>query len=196
MSSPFQKNFAQRLSALPMSQKQEDTFAPDGTDPVPAIYNSLKKDDPAPKGTPVKEIKGLANSESSQGKEVAGMGKAKIDGTYYIAGGGMGTNNQSITKGMSQEPIVINAKGSNNNISSGKTRVEHRADKTRVKIESTNDAVVKRRRVARLARLEKRAAKKEIRQGKRYARKKDKGARIDAKFKGGVEGQGGKDYTA
>jgi hypothetical protein len=195
MSSPFQKNFMQRLSALPMSQKQEDTFAPDGTDPVPAIYNSLKKDDPAPKGTPVKEIGKLSNSESSQGKEVPGMGGLNT-GNYYIPGGGQGTGGQSITKGMSQEPIVINAKGSNNNISSGKTRVEHRADKTRVKIESTNDAVVKRRRVARLARLEKRAAKKEIRQGKRYARKKDKGARIDAKFKGGVEGQGGKDYTA
>ena len=114
-------------------------------------------------------------------------------GNYYVVGGGKGTGGQSITMGMSQDPVVITAKGSGNNISSGKTRVEHRADKTRMKIDATDDTVIKARRVARAARLDKRAAKKEIRQGKRYARKKDKGQRIDDKF--GVEGQGGKDYN-
>ena len=114
-------------------------------------------------------------------------------GNYYVVGGGKGTGGQSITMGMSQDPVVITAKGSGNNISSGKTRVEHRADKTRMKIDATDDTVIKARRVARAARLDKRAAKKEIRQGKRYARKKDKGQRIDNKF--GVEGQGGKDYN-
>ena len=114
-------------------------------------------------------------------------------GNYYVVGGGKGTGGQSITMGMSQDPVVITAKGSGNNISSGKTRVEHRADKTRMKIDATDDTVIKARRVARAERLDKRAAKKEIRQGKRYARKKDKGQRIDDKF--GVEGQGGKDYN-
>jgi len=114
-------------------------------------------------------------------------------GNYYVVGGGKGTGGQSITMGMSQDPVVVTAKGSGNNISSGKTRVEHRADKTRMKIDATDDTVIKARRVARAERLDKRAAKKEIRQGKRYARKKDKGQRIDDKF--GVEGQGGKDYN-
>ena len=131
------------------------------------------------------------NSTSSSGY----TGEPGGGTNFYIPGGGQGTGGQSITKGMSQEPVIINAKGSNNNISSGKTRVEHRADKTELKIASTDDAVVKRRRESRLERLNIRAAKKEIRKGKRYARKKGKGIRIDAKFKGGVEGQGGKDYN-
>ena len=129
------------------------------------------------------------NSTSSSGYTGEPGGGTK----YYIPGGGQGTGGQSITMGMSQDPVVVTAKGSGNNISSGKTRVEHRADKTRMKIDATDDTVIKARRVARAARLDKRAAKKEIRQGKRYARKKDKGQRIDNKF--GVEGQGGKDYN-
>ena len=125
------------------------------------------------------------NSTSSSGYTGEPGGGTK----YYIPGGGQGTGGGSITKGMSQPPVVITAKSSGK----GKTRVEHRADKTRMKIDATDDAVVKRRREGRLARLDKRAAKKEVRQGKRYARKKDKGQRIDNKF--GVEGQGGKDYN-
>ena len=129
------------------------------------------------------------NSTSSSGYTGEPGGGTK----YYIPGGGQGIGGGSITGGMTQDPVVITAKGSGNNISSGKTRVEHRADKTRMKIDATDDTVIKARRVARAARLDKRAAKKEIRQGKRYARKKDKGQRIDDKF--GVEGQGGKDYN-
>ena len=135
-------------------------------------------------------VEGLQpNQPDNNSKSSAGLNT----GNYYIVGGGKGTGGQSITMGMSQDPVVITAKGSGNNISSGKTRVEHRADKTRMKIDATDDTVIKARRVARAERLDKRAAKKEIRQGKRYARKKDKGQRIDDKF--GVEGQGGKDYN-
>ena len=188
MSSPFKSAFMARSPLAELNTKQEKML------PI-YLKNAINKKEAEDKTPLAVEGDVLSNPENVAASS-GYIGEPGGGTNYSIVGGGMGTNNQSITKGMSQEPVIINAKGSNNNISSGKTRVEHRADKTRMKIESTEDAVVKRRRVARLARLEKRAAKKEIRQGKRYARKKDKGARIDAKFKGGVEGQGGKDYGA
>ena len=148
------------------------------------------KDEAMSRNSSPARVEGLQpNQPDNNSKSSAGLNTGK----FYVVGGGQGTGGGSITGGMSQEPVVITAKGSGNNISSGKTRVEHRADKTRMKIDATDDAVVKRRREGRLARLDKRAAKKEVRQGKRYARKKDKGQRIDNKF--GVEGQGGKDYN-
>ena len=143
--------------------------------------------------SPARVEKNVINNPENSTSNSSYIGEPGGGTNFYIPGEGQGIGGGSITGGMSQEPVVITAKGSGNNISSGKTRVEHRADKTRMKIDATDDTVIKARRVARAERLDKRAAKKEIRQGKRYARKKDKGQRIDNKF--GVEGQGGKDYN-
>ena len=57
---------------------------------------------------------------------------AKRGASYYVVGGGQGTGGQSITKGMSQDEVVVTAKKGGKS-SSGKTRAEHRLDKTQVK---------------------------------------------------------------
>jgi hypothetical protein len=156
---------------------------------------AFKLKPPFESNSPIK-VKGDVISNPENSTSSSGYTGEPGGTNYYIPGGGQGTGGGSITKGMSQDPVVITTKRSgkgSGKFTEGKTRVEHRADKTRMKIDATDDAVVKRRREGRLARLDKRAAKKEVRQGKRYARKKDKGQRIDNKF--GVEGQGGKDYN-
>lgn len=45
MSSPFSKKFMDKKSSLFMTQKQEKTFGPEGTNPNPEIYEAIKKND-------------------------------------------------------------------------------------------------------------------------------------------------------
>ena len=45
MSSPFSKKFMDKKSSLFMTQKQEKTFGPKGTNPNPEIYEAIKKND-------------------------------------------------------------------------------------------------------------------------------------------------------
>jgi len=192
MSSPFSRKHMGKspVTALLGDLNKDGTMSSYETTRQEGMEEGMKKNSSA-----LNAIGEILNNPENSTSSSGYTGESGGGTNFYIPGGGQGTGGQSITKGMSQEPVVINAKGSNKNISSGKTRVEHRADKTELKIASTDDAVIKRRRESRLERLNTRAAKKEIRKGKRYARKKEKGMRIDAKFKGGVEGQGGKDYN-
>jgi len=54
--------------------------------------------------------------------------------SYYVVGGGQGTGGQSITQGMSQDEVVVNAGPRK------KTRAEHRLDKTQSKGEAAAEA--------------------------------------------------------
>jgi len=53
MSSPFSKKFMNKKSSLFMTQKQEKTFGPEGTNPNPEIYEAIKKNDSETSSTPL-----------------------------------------------------------------------------------------------------------------------------------------------
>jgi len=53
MSSPFSKNFMNKKSSLFMTQKQEDTFGPEGSNPNPEIYKGIKEQDSSKETTPL-----------------------------------------------------------------------------------------------------------------------------------------------
>lgn len=53
MSSPFSKNFINKRSSLFMTQKQEDTFGPEGSNPNPEIYQGIKSKDTKDESTPL-----------------------------------------------------------------------------------------------------------------------------------------------
>jgi len=48
MSSPFSKKFINKRSSLFMTQKQEDTFGPEGSNPNPKLYEAIKEKDSTP----------------------------------------------------------------------------------------------------------------------------------------------------
>jgi len=53
MSSSFSKKFINKRSGLFMSEKQEKTFGPEGTNPNPEIYEAIKKNDSETSSTPL-----------------------------------------------------------------------------------------------------------------------------------------------
>ena len=101
--------------------------------------------------------------------------------SYYVVGGGQGTGGQSITKGMSQDEVVVTAKkskGSKESGSDAKTRAEHRLEKTEKKLETSINTVgggEKSNRLRRRAqRLKDKIARQEGKGKKKYARKDKK----------------------
>jgi hypothetical protein len=48
MSSPFSKNFMNKKSSLFMTEKQEDTFGPEGSNPNPEIYKGIQENESSP----------------------------------------------------------------------------------------------------------------------------------------------------
>lgn len=55
MSSPFSKKFINKRSSLFMTQKQEDTFGPEGSNPNPEIYKGIKEQDSSKETTPLQQ---------------------------------------------------------------------------------------------------------------------------------------------
>jgi len=106
---------------------------------------------------------------------------AKKGASYYVVGGGQGTGGQSITKGMSQDEVVVTAKkskGSKGSGSDAKTRAEHRLEKTEKKLETSINTVgggEKSNRLRRRAqRLKDKIARQEGKGKKKYDRKDKK----------------------
>ena len=89
MSSPFSKRFMGKKDALFMTEKQESTFGPEGSNPNPGVYQGIKEaDESSPatmKGSPAhshdpKKLKELQDKLAKVKKgEIGAEGQGGID---------------------------------------------------------------------------------------------------------------------
>jgi hypothetical protein len=89
MSSPFSKRFMGKKDALFMTEKQESTFGPEGSNPNPGVYQGIKEaDESSPatmKGSPAhnhdpKKLKELQDKLAKVKKgEIGAEGQGGVD---------------------------------------------------------------------------------------------------------------------
>ena len=89
MSSPFSKRFMGKKDALFMTEKQESTFGPEGSNPNPEVYQGIKEaDESSPatmKGSPAhshdpKKLKELQDKLAKVKKgEIGAEGQGGVD---------------------------------------------------------------------------------------------------------------------